>query len=802
MKYSILKLLLIGWIGINTLNVSAQTPWLPLDEALGKAVISETVTNQQQLLVLSAQKSIGFRQATLTLSKWNNQFWTTYPAFEVGGFFSSTGNEYAIAEYNQQPVIAGSFKSDDGTKTGIVTWNGSTWTTLAGGIESNYLIHPEISIADMLDFKGDLYVCGDFNIANKKAVHNFVVLKGGNWQNIETGKGIVNDLQVVNDTLFAAGRFNTIDGKPAQNIGIYTAGQWKAFASPASDEILSLTILDGHLVAFTQNNIYEFAQNTWQNIGSLGDYKIEYLGSVTTYKGGLYLAGAFKDKSGITVHLLGLENNKSKAIITQNDVFPKGQMQYYVSNSGNELIFSGSITGLFGKPVSHAINILPKKTLFEGQVYNDLNGNCKHEVNEPFLNNALLSLNNNFFTSTDASGAYHLVLEPNTSSQLNIYPADTLESKCVPLSTPISSNGRDSIIRIDFPLRVKNESQDLSVSLLPHTGNTVALGQVFSFTIKTEAKPEMYPIRVTLAYDKRIDFLNSEVQPVNIAGGLLEWELSGNTAFVVRFKTNAGKITLGDSLVYKLSGISKSKHVKSETVCKQIVVESYDGNTKQCDKAELEEGFGKLNYHIQFQNPSNTSIHQVHVVDTIDASLPIQYIKINGYGERHKNLVSYKVRNNAIIWTFDGVNLPEKSMGNDTLSSGYISYTAQLLPGLKAGTLIKNKAGLYFDYFEGLQTNTTVTTIVKKHSPYNEDELNLSVFPNPCIGNSLKLVYPAHLIKTVEVVDLTGRVLKSYTLEEVSESADLDVSGIGNGFFILNITHTAGVASKKLVINK
>jgi hypothetical protein len=82
---------------------------------------------------------------------------------------------------------------------------------------------------------------GQFNIAGGKPVHNFVVLQSGTWNNIDTKRGTINDLHLLNDTLFAAGSFNELSGKASTNIAANFNGAWYPVSSPNSSEIKALS---------------------------------------------------------------------------------------------------------------------------------------------------------------------------------------------------------------------------------------------------------------------------------------------------------------------------------------------------------------------------------------------------------------------------------------------------------------------------------------------------------------------------------------------------------------------------------
>lgn len=798
MRNGLLSLLFFVLSLVN--GAFAQISWLPLDENLNVSPIA-TFGSGGNYFALQSVSGIGFRQSTLKLSKWNGQFWIHYPSTSVQEFVFSTDNKSAVTFHQNEPYISGSFGSDDKLKTGILKWDGTTWQTVAGGIESDYSIHNEISISDMVSYQNNLFVCGQFNIAGGKPVHNFVVLQSGTWNNIDTKLGAINDLHLINDTLFAAGSFNELDGKASNNIAANYNGVWYPVNSPNSNEIKALSTYNTGLVAITKQQVFLRNFSGWQLLSNQWNYEVINFGSAAEFEGKLYLAGTFKSSLGQKSHLLVWDGVKWQSLVNEFNVLPKSETQYFINSRDKELIFSGKISSFFGKEVSNVIRLLPGKTIVKGKIYLDNAKNCVIDSDDKPLENAILNLNDSFYTSTDALGNYSLVLDQNQSCRIKIFPGDNYSSNCQIETFQINTSNRDSAIQVDFPLTLNPKPASPTVEIISASGFKARHGFLASYTIQHQAANEFYPLEVELSFDKRLSYINSNTEPIYQDSSFLKWLLKKDEKVLLNFMVNHDKIDVGDNLQFILNGYSSSfpRKTPETNVLNQIVTSAFDPNEKQCNKYEIEEGENQLNYHIQFQNLGNDSAVNIHIVDTIDKNLPIQFIKMQEYSETHQTKLSYKVRNRAIIWSFKDIYLPSKSISNDAASSGYLAYNTFMEPTLKPGNVISNQAAIYFDYQDPVITNKVETKVIKRtiSTPHNRG--NLTVYPNPSEDGNISLAFYPYLIKKVEVFDMTGR--KLYTKEiQPAANTQISIPNLSKGIYIVNVSLTVGSVSRKFVV--
>lgn len=142
--------------------------------------------------------------------------------------------------------IAGEFTFAGGVQANhVARWNGQAWSSLSGGLGT----HPELppthwswnQVLDMVEFQGDVYVCGIFGKAGQVASPGIARWDGASWMTVgEPMVGgennplmpIVSAMVVHDDgkgpALYAAGSFVGIGQMPASGFAKWDGTSWTA----------------------------------------------------------------------------------------------------------------------------------------------------------------------------------------------------------------------------------------------------------------------------------------------------------------------------------------------------------------------------------------------------------------------------------------------------------------------------------------------------------------------------------------------------------------------------------------------
>ena len=224
------------------------------------------------------------------------------------------------------------------------------------------------------------------------------------------------------------------------------------------------------------------------------------------------------------------------------------------------------------------------------------------------------------------------------------------------------------------------------------------------------------------------------------------------------------------------------------------VVGSFDPN----DKRGLPDGFGethdilpghKLQYIIRFQNTGTAEAYTVVVRDTLESDLNI-FSVVSGSSSHPYSFVIKSPR--VLEWTFNNIMLPDSNT-NEEGSHGFLTFTVEQIDSLVNGTQINNSAAIYFDSNEPVITNTTLHTInnqlfivagLSKVNPkLNQNQF--VAYPNPNEG--IVTIEQFNLGKKLpyDIIDLTGRVLMSGTLD--NQKSTLDLNSLPLGMYLLRV---------------
>ncbi len=155
-----------------------------------------------------------------------------------------------------------------------------------------------------------------------------------------------------------------------------------------------------------------------------------------------------------------------------------------------------------------------------------------------------------------------------------------------------------------------------------------------------------------------------------------------------------------------------------ETFC-TTVLGSYDPNDKQVFPTGVTANRyitseTELEYLIRFQNTGNDTAFLVVIRDTIDTDV-LDIATLTSGASSHE--YTFNIYGPGIAeWTFDNILLPDSNV-NEPESHGFVKYKIHQLPGNPDGTLIENRAAIYFDFNTPVITNTAWNMVNEANMP-------------------------------------------------------------------------------------
>ncbi len=148
----------------------------------------------------------------------------------------------------------------------------------------------------------------------------------------------------------------------------------------------------------------------------------------------------------------------------------------------------------------------------------------------------------------------------------------------------------------------------------------------------------------------------------------------------------------------------------------------------------------ELDYLIRFQNTGTDTAFNVTIRDTLSQNLDPLSLRP---GTASHDFSFNMLGNGVAVFSFKNINLPD-STTHEAASHGFVQFRASPKKDLPPGTLLPNRAAIFFDFNAPVLTNETQhrigqTVILFLHDDNeNESGQSLRVFPNPVrVGEAL-----------------------------------------------------------------
>jgi hypothetical protein len=233
----------------------------------------------------------------------------------------------------------------------------------------------------------------------------------------------------------------------------------------------------------------------------------------------------------------------------------------------------------------------------------------------------------------------------------------------------------------------------------------------------------------------------------------------------------------------------------------ETVIGSHDPNEKTVAPANsISADDSILYYTIHFQNTGSDSTWFITVKDTLSPNLdPATVRNVASSHPYSKFMIADR---GILTWVFNPYRLPD-SLTNARASQGFVSFTVKKKKNLPIGTLISNRASVYFDYNEPILTNTVLDTVAMPlYIPDVKADNNITVkaFPNPFASLTHIVVDGLKGKYDFELYDVTGRLKKKITGIE-NNQFDLQRDNLAQGIYFYRIVVSSQQAAYgKLVI--
>lgn len=464
----------------------------------------------------------------------------------------------------------------------------------------------------------------------------------------------------------------------------------------------------------------------------------------------------------------------------------------------------------------------------KGKVFVDLNNNCIYDPGEAPVEHIMMHCSGMGYSFTDANGNYSFLVPSGnyTLSEMvqSIYPLAPCQNNNINLNVT-SSPG--CVLANDFA-NVINPLHDIRIF---RTGLYPAIpGNSYyqKLIIENEGTINEPDIQLRFEHDGQLMYNGTSPNVFTQLNPLLSpYWYSVNSGFPAILPGNAAVINTTylvptdipletsvdfyDTSAYSppmsnwLTDYTPWNNVSSY---RSVIVGSFDPNYKEVSpKGVKEEGYilrtdSILTYIIHFQNTGNYFANKVVITDTLDGNLSWSTLR-PGYSD-HKYIAEMS-ENGVVKFTFENINLDfADDYYGDITSLGMVTYSVMLKDNLPAGTQIKNRAAIYFDFNAPVLTNTTLNKLVdiipdgiNDVQPPVPDKL--FIYPNPA-NSQITIDYPAYSPSdkpTMELWSVSGSLLQSLPLQ--ANKTRINISDLPAGIYIVKVMDAADMTVKKIV---
>ncbi|MFT3795667.1 leucine-rich repeat domain-containing protein [Flavobacterium sp.] len=436
-------------------------------------------------------------------------------------------------------------------------------------------------------------------------------------------------------------------------------------------------------------------------------------------------------------------------------------------------------------------------------VFDDENNGC--DGNDPFFNNALLSLSDGsstYTTSVNESGyrfyrqTGNFTLTPNLENPqyFNVSPA----------SATINFSQADGQVAMqNFCVTANGVHPDAEIMIVPLGTARPGFDSQYTLIYRNIGNQSLDG-GITLQFDDAtIDWISASPTVDSQSSGTLYWQFSDLLPFESRwidFTVNLNgpmetpPLNQGDILHfsadmdYMIPDVA-TMHANAEL--NQIVVNSLDPNDKTCLEGNTisPEMIGDyVHYNINFENIGTAEAINVVVKDVIDTT-KFDLSTLQVIHASHP--VVTRIEGNTVEFVFQNINLP----GTAGENKGNVVFKLKTRPTLVLGNSISNKAEIFFDYNFPIETNEATSTFTLLKNESFKTDASIGIAPNPA-KDQINVKANSN-IKSLQLFDLQGRLLQ-HSIENNSEIS-LDISGKANGIYFLKVTTEKGNKIEKII---
>jgi hypothetical protein len=376
---------------------------------------------------------------------------------------------------------------------------------------------------------------------------------------------------------------------------------------------------------------------------------------------------------------------------------------------------------------------LPTKNpgIVKGIVYNDVDNDCEYNSNiDYYLPNRIIKASvGDYYVITNDNGEYELRL-PAGNYDINQIQLDneTLQVSDCPASDPlynVNVTENQTLQGFDFVNLLEKLDCGVSFWVIPPDTNPCPGSSTQLCFVVYNNGPSISNFQTSIT--DNLGLITSD-SPCNLS------PLPANKPCIhcVTVTVPNDPLTyFNENIIinFTFSGICQGENISGSSTFSIPINCAYDPNDKTllnpegCGEENIIDIKSDLVYRLRFQNIGNAPAKDILVSDKLDENLDMSTFKILDVSH---SLTRFEIiPDNNLIFKFDNIMLPD-SASNPEGSNGYIVFSVKPNADVTEGTVIKNQAGIYFDYNAVVLTNTTSNLLMSDPKPFADFTVNHS----------------------------------------------------------------------------
>lgn len=201
-----------------------------------------------------------------------------------------------------------------------------------------------------------------------------------------------------------------------------------------------------------------------------------------------------------------------------------------------------------------------------------------------------------------------------------------------------------------------------------------------------------------------------------------------------------------------------------------------------------------LTYTVRFQNTGNDTAFNVRITDTLSKQLDWETFRLINASH---SVQTQRDKNGVLNFMFSNIMLPDSNI-DEPGSHGYVKYRVYPKKNLKPGSVVYNKAHIYFDFNPDIETNTTTTTydFVVSRTKIVSASQKVALYPNP-LENQVSFDAGNEEVKSIGIYTVGGQLLELHKLGQ--SHGVLKTSHFEKGVYIFRFETHEGTSAMKVV---